>query len=87
MKNRVRKDYNKRLALALLETECVTLKALSHNRILPATIRAAVPSSPARISALRNLCRLTGRTRGIVRKLGISNIKFRQLADEGKLSG
>jgi ribosomal protein S14 len=87
MKNRVIRDYNRRLTFALLETECVLLKAMANNRIIPATIRTAVPASPARISAIRNICRASGRTRGVIRKLGISNLIFRQMADEGRLSG
>ena len=41
-------------------------------------------ASPTR---LRNICALTGRTRGVYRKLGISRIKLRELALEGKIPG
>lgn len=41
-------------------------------------------SSPVR---LRNRCALTGRARGYVRMYGISRIKFRDLASEGKIPG
>ena len=41
-------------------------------------------SSPTR---LRNLCALTGRSRGVYRKLKISRIKLRELALEGKIPG
>ena len=41
-------------------------------------------ASPTR---LRNMCALTGRTRGCYRKLKISRIKLRELALEGKLPG
>jgi small subunit ribosomal protein S14 len=36
---------------------------------------------------LRNRCALTGRGRGFVRMFGISRIKFRDLASEGKIPG
>lgn len=36
---------------------------------------------------LRNRCALTGRPRGFVRMFGISRIKFRDLASEGKIPG
>ena len=36
---------------------------------------------------LRNRCALTGRGRGFVRQFGISRIKFRDLATEGKIPG
>jgi len=41
-------------------------------------------ASPTR---LRNLCALTGRSRGVYRKLKISRIKLRDLALEGKIPG
>ncbi|MCI4667922.1 MAG: 30S ribosomal protein S14 [Bacteroidia bacterium] len=41
-------------------------------------------SSPVR---LHNRCKLTGRPRGYIRKFGISRIKFRDLALEGKIPG
>lgn len=36
---------------------------------------------------LRNRCALTGRGRGYVRLFGISRIKFRDLASDGKIPG
>jgi small subunit ribosomal protein S14 len=36
---------------------------------------------------LRNRCALTGRGRGYVRAFGVSRIKFRDLATEGKIPG
>lgn len=36
---------------------------------------------------LRRLCRLTGRSRAVYRKFGISRIKLRELAHEGKIPG
>ena len=41
-------------------------------------------ASPTR---LRNMCALTGRTRGVYRKLKISRIMLRELAHEGKIPG
>lgn len=41
-------------------------------------------SSPVR---LRNICNLSGRTRGYMRKYGVSRIKFRDLASEGYIPG
>jgi small subunit ribosomal protein S14 len=41
-------------------------------------------ASPTR---LRNLCALTGRSRGVYRKFKISRIKLRELALEGKIPG
>jgi len=41
-------------------------------------------ASPTR---LRRMCALTGRTRGVYRKLGISRLMLRKLAHEGKIPG
>jgi len=41
-------------------------------------------SSPVR---LHNRCKLTGRPRGYIRRFGISRIKFRELALQGKIPG
>ena len=41
-------------------------------------------SSPVR---LHNRCSITGRGRAYIRKFGISRIKFRELALEGKIPG
>jgi len=41
-------------------------------------------ASPVR---LRNRCQLTGRPRGYIRKFGLSRIKFRDMALEGKIPG
>lgn len=41
-------------------------------------------ASPVR---LRNRCRLTGRPRAYIRLFGISRLKFRELASNGKIPG
>ncbi len=41
-------------------------------------------ASPVR---LRNRCRLTGRPRAYIRLFGISRLKFRDLASNGKIPG
>jgi len=41
-------------------------------------------SNPVR---LRNRCAITGRSKGYLRKFGLSRIKFRELAREGKVPG
>lgn len=45
-----------------------------------------LPKNSSKIR-LRNRCALTGRGRGYVRMFGISRIKFRDLASEGKIPG
>lgn len=41
----------------------------------------------ASATRIRKRCSLTGRSRGLVGKYGISRIKFRDLASEGKIPG
>jgi small subunit ribosomal protein S14 len=41
-------------------------------------------SSPVR---LKNRCKLTGRPRAYLRRFGVSRIKFRELALDGKIPG
>lgn len=41
-------------------------------------------SNPIR---LHNRCRLTGRPKGYMRDFGICRVKFRQMANEGKVPG
>jgi small subunit ribosomal protein S14 len=41
-------------------------------------------ASPTRI---RNRCQMTGRSRGFVRRFGLSRIAFREMALEGKIPG
>lgn len=41
-------------------------------------------ASPVRV---KNRCSVTGRSKGFLRKFGLSRIKFRELANEGKLPG
>lgn len=41
-------------------------------------------ASPTRVV---NRCSLTGRARGYIRKFGVSRIKFRELALDGKIPG
>lgn len=41
-------------------------------------------ASPTRVN---NRCSLTGRSRGYIRKYGVSRIKFRELALKGKIPG
>ena len=39
------------------------------------------------LTRYKRLCRLTGRRRAVYRKFGISRIKLRELAHEGKIPG
>lgn len=69
------------------------LKAVAEDLSVPAMDRflarqklAALPrsSSPTRV---RNRCELTGRPRGYYRKLGMSRIALREMANQGLIPG
>ena len=49
----------------------------------------ALQKLPRNASPIRmhNRCKLTGRPRGYMRKFGISRVKFRELASQGKIPG
>ncbi len=47
---------------------------------------ALLPRNSSRVR-LRNRCELTGRPRAYMRKYGVSRLKFRELALEGKAPG
>ena len=69
------------------------LKKIINNRKLPLEERfkaqlklAKLPKNSAR-TRIRNRCEITGRPRGVFRKLRISRIALRDLASEGKIPG
>ena len=69
------------------------LKKIIKNRKLPLAERfaaqlkiAKLPRNSARIR-IRNRCEITGRPRGVYRKLRISRIALRDLASKGKIPG
>ena len=69
------------------------LKKIIKNRQLPLDERfnaqlklAKLPRNSAKIR-IRNRCEMTGRPRGVYRKLKISRIALRELASEGKIPG
>lgn len=50
------------------------------------TLLDKLPKNSSKVR-LRNRCALTGRGRGFIRMFGVSRIKFRDLATEGKIPG
>jgi small subunit ribosomal protein S14 len=69
------------------------LKKIIRNKKLPLEERfaaqlklAKIPRNSARVR-IRNRCEITGRPRGVYRKLRISRIALRDLASSGKIPG
>ena len=70
-----------------------SLKKIINNKKLPLEERfaaqlklAKLPRNSAKIR-IRNRCEITGRPRGVYRKLKISRIALRELASQGKIPG
>ena len=70
-----------------------SLKKIINNKKLPLEERfaaqlklAKIPRNSAKIR-IRNRCEITGRPRGVYRKLKISRIALRDLASQGKIPG
>ena len=69
------------------------LKKIIKNKKLPLTERfeaqlklAKIPRNSSK-TRIRNRCEITGRPRGVYRKLRISRIALRDLASKGKIPG
>ena len=69
------------------------LKKIIKNKKLPLEERfaaqlklAKIPRNSAKVR-IRNRCEITGRPRGVYRKLKISRIALRELASKGKIPG
>ena len=59
-------------------------KALKEAQNYEALDKLPRNSSPVR---LHNRCQITGRSRGYMRRFGLSRIMFREMASEGKIPG
>lgn len=71
-RERLAKKYAEKRTLLKAEGNWEELQKLPRN------------SSPIRI---KNRCSITGRAHGYMRAFGLSRIKFRELANEGKIPG
>ena len=88
VKNQRRKD----MTVLYRERRLAAKKIINNPKSTPEEVDAAViklqkmprDASPSRI---RNRCPQTGRTRGYLRKFGISRIALRELALQGQIPG
>lgn len=93
MKYLLLKDRRRRILYYYYENARVVLQSIVQNLSLSSIIRIeayrtliSLPRDSS-ITRFRNRCTLTGRSRGIYRKFGLSRLIFRKLAWEGKLVG
>lgn len=91
MKQKLKKDYQKRLNYKQLEIKRLQYLAIKNNSILPLSIRQKAEEELVKLngqrSKIRNRCVLTGRSRAIIKEWKISRIKFKLLADQGLIPG
>ena len=80
------KDRRRRLLTFIYERRANILRSRVDNQLINSTIRVsaftalnALPRDSSSIRS-RNRCTLTGRSRAIYRKFGISRLRFRKLA-------
>jgi small subunit ribosomal protein S14 len=93
MKYRLLKDRRRRILHASFERRRIVLRSIMENFALPFALRGQAYRAllllprDSSMTRKRNRCALTGRSRAIVRKFGLSRLIFRQLALTGKLIG
>ena len=88
----VQNNRRKEMVVLYKERRLAAKKIINNPKSTPEEVDAAVvklqkmprDASPSRV---RNRCSQTGRTRGYLRKFGISRIALRELALEGQIPG
>ena len=92
-KSAVERDLKRRRLVAKYEAKRAALKAMAKDESLPQEERfaarlklAALPRNSS-ATRTRNRCQLTGRPRGVYRKLKLSRIGLRDLASTGQIPG
>lgn len=92
-KSAVERDLKRRRLVGKFADKRAELKAISKDETLPQgerfAARLALAELPRNSSAtrVRNRCELTGRPRGVYRKLKLSRIGLRDLASAGQIPG
>ena len=89
----VRRDKKRRKCVADWHDERMLMKAVAKTKLLPLVVREdakqALQKQPrdASITRVRMRCYLTGRPRAVLGDFRLSRIKFRELAESGRLAG
>jgi len=92
-KSAVERDLKRRRLVGKYADKRAELKAISKNEELPQEERfaarlklASLPRNSSK-TRVRNRCELTGRPRGVYRKLKLSRIGLRDMASNGQIPG
>ena len=92
-KSAVERDLKRRRLVEKYEAKRAELKSISKNEELPQEERFAARLKLAELprnsskTCVRNRCELTGRPRGVYRKLKLSRIGLRDMASNGQIPG
>jgi ribosomal protein S14 len=88
---KLKSDYIKRLKANKEEKKGIRKSSLLKNKILPLSIRYHILNKSEDIqikkTQIRNRCIITGRSRGIFTKFGISRIELRNQSNVGNIPG
>ena len=93
MKYLLIKDRRCRILYSFYERRYNSLQSLAQNQKITSTLRVQAYRELGQfprecsVTRMRNRCTLTGRSRGIYRRFGISRLMFRKLAWQGQLVG
>ena len=92
-KSSVEKNLNREKLIAKFRDKRQKLKKMLKDKNLSLEKRLSIqnklsdlPKSSSRVR-YRNRCKITGRSRGVYSKFGLSRIKIRELSLQGKLPG
>ena len=89
----IQKNLNRKKIVKKFNNRRQSLKKKIMQKNLPIEERFKIQSKLNELprdsskTRLRNRCKLTGRTRGVYRKFGLSRIKIRELSMSGALPG
>jgi small subunit ribosomal protein S14 len=85
-KSRRRKTENALVRRTALVAKVKDRSLPMEDRLMAVRKLSEMPRNSAKVR-IRNRCALTGRSRGVYRKFGLSRIKLRELASAGQLPG
>ena len=92
-KSSIQKNLKRKLLVKIFKNKRLALKKKMKNKNLSLEEKIKLqskindmPRDSSRIR-IRNRCELTGRSRGVYRKFGLSRIKIRELSMSGSLPG
>jgi hypothetical protein len=82
MKLIIKRDIINRKKYYMMENQYILLKAMANNKILPISFRMNIYRYLASLKPMtnkyRNICIVSGRSRGVITKFALSRLMFRQ---------